>query len=69
MKLAGHNTSDWELQRWALARVAQLDAAVARKIVESNAAHIAKGFRNWRASIRRNCLVFSLWFRSSIAQP
>ena len=40
MNLAGHNGSDWELQRWALARVAQTDGAAARRIVESNAAHI-----------------------------
>ena len=40
VNLAGHSEFDWELQRWALARVAQTDFAAARRIVESNAAHI-----------------------------
>ena len=40
VNLAGHNGSDWQLQRWALARVAQMDVVAARRIVESNAAHV-----------------------------
>ena len=43
VNLAGHNASDWELQRWALARVAQMDAGAARRMVESNVAHIVEG--------------------------
>lgn len=43
VNLAGHNGSDWELQRWALARVARMDAGAALRIVESNAEHIVGG--------------------------
>ena len=40
VNLAGHNGTDWELQCWALARVTQIDTAAARRILESNGAHI-----------------------------
>ena len=40
VNLAGHNGSDWGLQHWALVRVAHIDTAAAREILESNGAHI-----------------------------
>ena len=42
VNLAGHNMSDWGLQQWALERVAQIDTAAAREILESNGAHIVE---------------------------
>ena len=40
VNLGGHNASDWGLQCLALASVAEMDSAAARKILESNEAHI-----------------------------
>ena len=40
INLAGHNMSDWGLQQWALARVAEIDTAAAREILKLNEAHI-----------------------------
>ena len=40
--LAGHNKSDWGLQQWALARVAEMDILAAREILGSNRAHIVE---------------------------
>ena len=40
--LAGHNKSDWGLQQWALARVAEMDILAAREIMGSNRAHIVE---------------------------
>ena len=46
VNLAGHNRSDWGLQYWALARVAEIDRVAARRMVESNATHIVEGLSN-----------------------
>ena len=46
VNLAGHNQSDWELQCWALARVAEIDGVAARRMVESNATHMVEGLTN-----------------------
>ena len=40
VNLGGHNGSDWGLQGWALESVAEVDITAARKILESNEAHI-----------------------------
>ena len=42
VNLGGHNGSDWGLQGWALERVAETDITAARKILESNEAHIVE---------------------------
>ena len=42
VNLAGHNKSDWGHMQFALARVAELDTDVARKILELNVEHIVE---------------------------
>ena len=46
VNLGGHNGSDWGLQGWALERVAEVDVTAARKILESNEAHIVERLSN-----------------------
>lgn len=40
VNLAGHNQSDWRLQSWALARVAQVDPSTARAVLRMNEGHV-----------------------------
>jgi hypothetical protein len=40
VNLAGHNGSDWGLQTWALARIAELEPQVARSVLQANESHV-----------------------------
>jgi hypothetical protein len=40
VNLGGHNGSDWDLQTWALARIAELDPEVARSVMQANESHV-----------------------------
>jgi hypothetical protein len=41
VNLAGHNGSDWRLQTWALAKVAEINPSAACEILRANEAHVA----------------------------
>jgi hypothetical protein len=43
VNLGGHNGSDWHLQTWALARIAQVDSNAARSILLANERHVVDG--------------------------
>ena len=40
VNLGGHNGSDWRLQMWALARIAEVDPNAARSILIANESHV-----------------------------
>lgn len=42
--LGGHNGSDWELQAWALAKIASEDKDTAKAVLRQNRSHLIRGF-------------------------
>src|SRR5262249_53564448 len=49
VNLGGHNEHDWQTQSWAVARIAEIDRAIAGRILQSNQTHITNRLSNLEA--------------------